>query len=388
MANFQKYAKGAIGHLGKHYERGLDGNNEPVKYGNQSINPERSHLNYNLAPERKISQSEYVRQRTNEVQCLNRKDVKVMCSWVVTKPKDLPQEQEKAFFEQTYKFLENRYGGEKNVVSAFVHMDENQPHLHFAFVPVVTDKKKGIEKVSAKECVDRKELQTFHKDLSKHMEHYFGHDIGIINEATREGNKSIEELKRQSAIERLQEVQEKANEIICKAQERAKALEHTLAPVRAEYEAKKVFIDKCVESSDVSMMYPSWAEVSKKGFIKKQEFVTVPKEKWEEKHVSANQIDALKKEREALEKAMDTFKKSDPAKKIETLQGEIGELKEKNLNLTKKLERASHNVDRVNKVFKEYPDIKNQFVQAEKAMEKALEKVLKKTLSRGFDMEL
>ena len=231
MANYQKHTRTAVGHLGKHYERGKDETSQYIKFGNQSIRPELTHLNYNLAPERNMGHVEFVNQRTSEVQCLNRKDVNVMCSWVVTMPKGFPPEQEKEFFEQTYKFLENRYGGEKNVVSAYVHKDENQPHIHFAFVPVVKDKKKGHDKVSAKECVDKKDLLTFHKDLSKHMERYFGRDVGLLNEATREGNKSIEELKRQSAADRLQEVKEKSKDIMSqthsmfeKAKEKAEIL--------------------------------------------------------------------------------------------------------------------------------------------------------------------
>ena len=203
MANVQKYTRGAVGHLGKHYERGKDDKGQLVKFGNQDIKPELSHLNYNLAPDRNMSHSEFVKQRTSEVQCLNRKDVNVMCSWVVTLPKDFPKENERDFFQQTYDFLKDRYGGEKNVVSAYVHKDENQPHMHFAFVPITQDKKKGHDKVSAKEVINKKDLQTFHKDLSKHLEKHFGHDVGILNEATKDGNKSIQELKRGTAQKEL-----------------------------------------------------------------------------------------------------------------------------------------------------------------------------------------
>ena len=54
---------------------------------------------------------------------------------VVTAPKDLPEQEHKAFFQASYDFLQQRYGRE-NVVSAYVHMDEVTPHMHFAFVPV------------------------------------------------------------------------------------------------------------------------------------------------------------------------------------------------------------------------------------------------------------
>ena len=49
-------------------------------------------------------------------------------------------EQIKQFFELSYKFLSERYG-EQNVISAYVHMDETTPHMHFLFIPIVDDKK-------------------------------------------------------------------------------------------------------------------------------------------------------------------------------------------------------------------------------------------------------
>lgn len=38
--------------------------------------------------------------------------------------------------------MANRYGKE-NVVSAYVHLDETAPHIHFSFIPITKDKKKG-----------------------------------------------------------------------------------------------------------------------------------------------------------------------------------------------------------------------------------------------------
>lgn len=216
MAHVMKHTKAASGHMFKHYERAQDENGEYIKFGNQSIDTTFSGENYNLAPDRDISQGEFVRQRCAEVRMQNRKDVNVMCSWVVTAPKDLPNDEFHRFFGASYDFLLERYGKE-NVVSAYVHMDENMPHMHFAFVPVVEDKKRNGFKVSAKEAVDRKDLQTFHKDLDAHMTRTFGRDIGVLNEATKEGNKSIEELKRSSSAERIGEANREANQILSKA---------------------------------------------------------------------------------------------------------------------------------------------------------------------------
>lgn len=71
-----------------------------------------------------------------------------MCSWVIIVPKDLPWDDENKFFNESYKFLTKVYGEEKNIISAYVHVDETQSHMHFAFIPVVKDKKNNSDKLS------------------------------------------------------------------------------------------------------------------------------------------------------------------------------------------------------------------------------------------------
>ena len=206
MAHIQKNTRAATGHLFDHYGRNAE--EEKYKYlyrQNDSIDPGRTHLNYNLAPSEGKTQQEIFDERISQVKCLKRKDVNVMCSWVVTVPKDLDPKRTKEFMQHTYNFLENRYG-RKNVISAYVHMDETTPHMHFAFIPIVFDEKKQIEKVCAKEIIDRHELQVFHEELQDYLENNMGCRVNILNEATKEGNKSIDELKRGTALQTLQNV--------------------------------------------------------------------------------------------------------------------------------------------------------------------------------------
>jgi hypothetical protein len=225
-----------VGTLTRHYERAKNSQGEYIKFGNEEIDPSKTHLNYNLAPDR--NQAGFVRERCAEVKCLNREDVKVMCSWIVTAPKDLPEADNALFFRETYEFLKNRYGGERNVVSAYVHMDETTPHLHFAFVPVTVDRKKGIEKVSAKEVLARKDLQSFHQDLEAHHMKVFGRDVGVLNEATKDGNKAVAELKKETAMLEAKQAQHEAEE----ARAEAEALKSEIKPYQ-EIKGKMEFID-------------------------------------------------------------------------------------------------------------------------------------------------
>ena len=360
-----KHPKTALGHLGKHYERGKDETSEYVKFGNPDIDPQRTHLNYNLAPQH--DQMDFIKQRLSEVYCLNRKDVNVMCSWVVTAPKDLALGQQEDFFKESYKFLENRYGKE-NVISSYVHLDETTPHMHFAFIPVVYDKKKDRYKVSAKERVNKFELKSFHSDYQEHLDKAKIR-CNVLNEATKEGNRSIEELKRQSATDRLQEVTEKTSKIISKAQEEVQGIKDSLIPLKAEYEAKKAYVREADRISHVSMMYPSEVKVTEKGLINKQKFVTVPAEMWEAKHVSANEKSYLENATERFDRNIKEFNNTFTSKNVKALTKRVEELEKENSSLSRenrKLEiKADKTINKVNKVLNKLPrNVAEQFIKA------------------------
>lgn len=391
MAHMMKHTKASCGHMFAHFDRKAE------HISNENLDRTRTHLNYNLATHQQMDQGEFVRQRCSEVRCQNRKDVNVMVSWVVTAPKDLPEAEHKAFFQASYDFLQKRYGWE-NVVSAYVHMDEVTPHMHFAFVPVVravTQNRKNpdisteIYKVSAKECVNRHDLQSFHTDLQKYVERELGHKVSVLNEATKEGNRSIDELKRQSATERLQEATEKASEIVSKAQTQAQAINDSLIAVKVEYEAKKAYVRETDKVSQVSVMYPEEAKVTEKGLVHKQKFVTVPAEMWEAKHISANEKSYLQKANEALESSLQEFRSTTSSKNLGTLQRRVQELEKENYSLrsenrslqnrVNKAERETdQTIEKVNKVLSKLPDeMARRFAKEWKASQH----------SRGFDME-
>ena len=191
MAHLEKYTAAATGHMLAHYDR-------THSSSTSNIDESRTALNYNLAEkDQPIPALDFLHKRMSEIKVLKRANINVMCDWVITAPESLTPKELPLFFSECYKFLTERYGKE-NVITAPVHMDETSPHLHYNFVPVVKDKKKGIPKLSAKECITRKDLNTFHQDLTKHMTAVFGRDIGILNGATVGGNKTIKQLKQTS----------------------------------------------------------------------------------------------------------------------------------------------------------------------------------------------
>lgn len=193
--NCEKFTRNQSGNILVHCDR-----SDPNRtYKNQKIDHSKTHLNYNLAPEHKnMTDYEYMKKRCEEFKILKRKDVNWLVSWVITIPADYTGNQS-LFFREAYNFMENRYGKE-NVVSAYVHLDETSPHIHFCFVPVIFDKKKQEYKVNAKKCIDKTELKQIHPQMQKYLENKLQTKVNILNGATAEGNKTVEQLKNEEKI--------------------------------------------------------------------------------------------------------------------------------------------------------------------------------------------
>ena len=221
--HYAKYKRGAVGHMLRHYDRTAAGHTS-------DIDVNRSFDNYNLCTGAG-SGLERLRACVGTVnnkgwaKCQQRSDVNAMCDWIVTMPKDLSPEYEERFFQAAYNYLANRFGVEngKNIVSAFVHKDEVTPHMHFAFVPVVADKKKNRYKVSAKEAVTVADLRTIHKSMQQALTHELGVAVNLLNGATKFGNRTVAQLKAVTAAKEAsaKEFSAAANELVAKIDMRA-----------------------------------------------------------------------------------------------------------------------------------------------------------------------
>lgn len=225
MAHVQKFTASSASNILGHCEREFSQDGKYLKYRtNSDIDISRTHLNYSLSVFND-SAKERLQKRLSEVYVLNRKDVNIMCDWVITAPKEIIYDEEKltSFFSNTFDFLSERYG-KQNLISCNVHMDEVTPHLHYCFVPVVYDKKKNRYKVSAFEVLNKTELKKFHNDLGNYLQKQIGIDKSLIsNGITKKqgGNKSIHQLKMESLENKAKEInqqimdfQSKLDEII------------------------------------------------------------------------------------------------------------------------------------------------------------------------------
>ena len=190
MASVTKFDSTAIVNQLRHIERQI------VHSCNPDIDRDRTEYNYSMIEPRGISSYEYFKRRKSELYVYGRKDVKLMAGWIVTAPKDLPEEDEGRFFSHVFDFLNERYGAE-NCIQAVVHKDEGgAAHMHYCFIPVVPDKKHGGEKICCNDVLNRTELRNFHPSLQKYL---YDHGMGakIMTGITKEqgGNKTVRELK-------------------------------------------------------------------------------------------------------------------------------------------------------------------------------------------------
>lgn len=148
----------------KHGTRGQQRHNERKegqKHRNRNIDPTRTKDNVWLKPDDGKTYNERIQAILEENYTGKRKprfDAVKMCEITVQIGGDLAEngteEEQVEALKQAFEELRETYG-EKNIVSAVIHVDETTPHLHFDFVPIT--KKGGL---SAREVVgDRAQMR-------------------------------------------------------------------------------------------------------------------------------------------------------------------------------------------------------------------------------------
>ena len=140
----------------------------------------------------------------------------IACEYIITSDHDffesIGEEETKRFFETAYKFVsEYKNLGEQYIMSAKVHMDEQTPHMHLVFLPVVhtTDKKgNSIDKLACSEFWKAKDSYRQLQDaFYKYMvENGFNLQRGLPKEETGREHYSVEEYKKITNFKRTKEI--------------------------------------------------------------------------------------------------------------------------------------------------------------------------------------
>ena len=149
-----KYKSENLKGIYRHNER------KNTNYSNKNIDKDKSYLNYSLKTPQFTYQKEFERVRKEYNLKGQIKTVSnIVCEYIITSDKlffdTIGEDETKRYFETAYKFVcEYKDLGEQYILSAKVHMDEETPHMHLVFIPVVhTKDKKGnnIDKIACSE---------------------------------------------------------------------------------------------------------------------------------------------------------------------------------------------------------------------------------------------
>lgn len=206
-----KYKRENLKGIFRHNER------RNKNYSNENIDKEKSYLNYSLKSPQYSYEKEFdiIKEKYNlkgQIKTVSN----IACEYIITSDHDyferIGEEETKRFFKTAYKFVsEYKNLGEQYIMSAKVHMDEQTPHMHLVFLPVVhTTYKKGnsIDKLACSEFWKAKDSYRQLQDaFYKYMvENGFNLQRGLPKEETGRGHYSVEEYKKITNFKQTKEI--------------------------------------------------------------------------------------------------------------------------------------------------------------------------------------
>jgi len=206
-----KYKRENLKGIFRHNER------RNKNYSNENIDKEKSYLNYSLKSPQYSYEKEFdrIREKYNlkgQIKTVSN----IACEYIITSDHDyfenIGEEETKRFFETAYKFVcEYKDLGEKYIMSATVHRDEQTPHMHLIFLPVVhtTDRNgNSIDKLACSEFWKAKDSYRRLQDaFYKYMVNN-GFDLqrGLPKEETNREHYSVEEYKKITNFKQTKEI--------------------------------------------------------------------------------------------------------------------------------------------------------------------------------------
>ena len=202
-----------------------------------------------------------------------REDSVLMVDLIITQPKELGQTKDQAFFDKCMQVLERDYIKKDNFLMASIHTDERkdgQPHLHYSFIPLIEDKKKGGEKLCAKEFLNLKFLKSFHQD----MERKTGYKLTLEDDKVR--NLTMKEYQNKKDIEKLQKDIKEQEKQIEQLKENQKENEKKILPDYKKYytEMSRKFgeyesmVNSFVEKYDLEQVWQEFQENFQQGIYR------------------------------------------------------------------------------------------------------------------------
>lgn len=207
----EKLTRAEVNGKGTHNDR------KAKNHTNKDIDPTKTYLNYYIKKNELTYTKEFDKYlKENNVQGHLRSNSIIMCQMIFTSDQvffdKIGEKETKRYFDECYKFICNYKNlGEKNIISAVVHLDEGAPHMHLMFVPVVHTKEKDgndIDKICARDFWKGRD------SYRKLQDAYFNHvkskvfdlERGMFVEDTNRKHYSVEEYKKITNYENTKKV--------------------------------------------------------------------------------------------------------------------------------------------------------------------------------------
>ena len=186
-------------------------------HSNKNIDSSKTELNYYI----KKNELSYIKEfdRIKEKYNLKgqiRSNSIIMCEMVFTSDQkffdEIGYQESKRYFQESYNFICNYKNlGEENIISAVVHIDEDTPHMHLLFIPVVHTKDKQGNKIDKICSRDFWKGKNSYRDLQnayfKHIsEKGFKLERGELVEITNREHFSIQEYKQITNYENTKQI--------------------------------------------------------------------------------------------------------------------------------------------------------------------------------------
>ena len=201
-----KYKRDNLKGIYRHNER------KNYNYSNKNIDKEKTYLNYSLKQPIYSYEKEFDRLKKEYNLKGQIKTVSnIACEYIITSDKDffdtISEEETNRYFKTAYDFV-TKYKNlsEKYIMSAQVHMDEETPHMHLIFLPVVHTKDKNgndVEKIACSEFWKEKDsYRQLQNAFYEYMvTHNFKLERGLPKEETNRQHLDIKEYKRLTNFE-------------------------------------------------------------------------------------------------------------------------------------------------------------------------------------------
>ena len=185
-------------------------------YSNNNIDKEKSYLNYSIKSPQYSYEKEFEQIRKQyDLKGQIKVVSNIACEYIITSDKEfferIGEEETKRYFETAYKFVsEYKNLGEQYILSAKVHMDEQSPHMHLIFLPVVHTKDKKGNDIDKLACSEFWKAKDSYRQLQNAFYNYmvsngFELERGLPKEETGREHIDLKEYKEITNFDKTKE---------------------------------------------------------------------------------------------------------------------------------------------------------------------------------------